>query len=427
MMARMRWRELGLLAYPTLLLLVGLSWLALARGEPFGAGPVRLGLALSILLLLGHFWLCWRLPGADQLLFPLAAGLTAIGQLMISRLTPGLASRQAVWIALGMCALAIGVSLLPSVAWLKRYRYSLAALGLALVLVTMVLGVDPNGSGARLWLGLGGIYFQPSELLKILLVVFFAAYLDDYRELLAYAGPRLGPFRLPPLPYLAPLLAMFGVSQAVLIGQRDLGAALLFFGIFLSMLYVASGRVSYVLLGAALFLVGAQLAQALFGVVRTRVMIWLDPWSLADSSGYQMVQALMAFGAGGVFGRGLTYGYPNYIPAVHTDFIIAAVGEELGLAGTLAVLALYMLLVERGLRAALDCRDSFGTLLATGLTSVIGIQALVILGGTLRLIPLTGITLPFVSYGGSSILANFLLLGLLLRVSAERRSIPGDG
>lgn len=423
MTTRLRWRELGLLAYPILLLLLGLGWLALARGESVTVGRLQPALLLALLFVLGHLWLCWRLPAADQLLLPIAAGLTGIGELMICRLTPELAYRQLVWVGLGMLALAAGAVLLPSVAWLKRYRYSLAALGLALVLLTMVLGVDPNGSGARLWLGFGGVYLQPSELLKVLLVVFFAAYLDEYRELLTYAGPRLGPLRLPPLPYLAPLLAMFGISQAVLIGQHDLGAALLFFGIFLSMLYVASGRVSYVLAGAALFLAGAQLAQALFGVVRLRVAIWLDPWSLADGPGYQLIQALMAFGAGGVFGRGLASGYPEYIPAVHTDFIIAAIGEELGLAGSLATLALYMLLVDRGLRIALASRDSFGTLLATGLTSVVGIQALVILAGTLRLIPLTGITLPLVSYGGSSILANFLLLGLLLRVSAEGRRI----
>lgn len=427
MTTRLRWRELGLLAYPALLLLLGLGWLALARGESVTVGRLQPALLLALLFVLGHLWLCWRLPAADQLLLPIAAGLTGIGELMITRLTPALAYRQLVWVGLGMLALAAGAALVPSVAWLKRYRYSLAALGLALVLLTMVLGVDPNGSGARLWLGFGGVYFQPSELLKVLLVVFFAAYLDEYRELLTYAGPRLGPLRLPPLPYLAPLLAMFGISQAVLIGQHDLGAALLFFGIFLSMLYVASGRVSYVLAGAALFLAGAQLAQALFGVVRLRVAIWLDPWSLADGPGYQLIQALMAFGAGGVFGRGLASGYPEYIPAVHTDFIIAAIGEELGLAGSLATLALYMLLVDRGLRIALASRDSFGTLLATGLTSVVGIQALVILAGTVRLIPLTGITLPLVSYGGSSILANFLLLGLLLRVSVEgRRTADGS-
>jgi cell division protein FtsW (lipid II flippase) len=287
----------------------------------------------------------------------------------------------------------------------------------------MVLGVDPNGSGARLWIGFGGLYFQPSELLKILLVIFFAAYLDEYRELLAHAAWRVGPLHLPPLPYLAPLLIMFGVSQAVLFWQRDLGAALLFFGIFLSMLYVASGRLSYVLMGALLFVVGSAFSFTLFSHVQLRVSIWLDPWAQRDAGGYQLVQALYALGGGGVFGSGLGFGYPDYIPAVQTDFIIAAIGEELGLAGSLATVALYMLFLVRGLRAALASVDPFNALLAAGLTSVVAIQALVILGGTLRLMPLTGVTLPLVSYGGSSILANFILLGLLLRISAEGEAV----
>jgi cell division protein FtsW (lipid II flippase) len=303
---------------------------------------------------------------------------------------------------------------------LRRYRYTLAALGLGLVLITMIFGVDPNGSGARLWLGFAGLYFQPSELLKILLVIFFAAYLDDYRDLLVHSGARFGPLRLPPLPYLAPILLMFGLSQLVLFVQRDLGAAMLFFGIFIGMLYVASGRLSYVAAGGLLFLIGVWIAYLLFSHVRLRVAIWLDPWPQAETGGYQLVQALMALGAGGVLGSGLGQGYPGYIPAVHTDFIIAAIGEELGLAGSLGVVALYMLFVARGFHVALRATDPFVSLLAAGLTTVVGLQALVILGGTLRLMPLTGITLPLVSYGGSSVLANFILLGLLLRVSAER-------
>jgi cell division protein FtsW (lipid II flippase) len=415
-----RWLELSLLVYPAGLLLLGLAWLTANRGGHVDTAGLAAGAYFTLLLVVGHLWLCWRLPAADQMLLPIAAGLAALGQLMVTRLLPDLALRQTIWVTIGLVAMAAAASLLPSVGRLKRYRYSLAVLGLALVLVTMVLGVDPNGSGARLWIGFGGIYFQPSELLKVLLVIFFAAYLDEYRELLAHAGPRFGPVRLPPLPYLLPLLIMFGISQAVLFWQRDLGAALLFFGIFLSMLYVASGRASYVWLGGLLFFAGAFLSHLLFSHVRLRVSIWLDPWSQAEGGGYQLVQALMALGAGGVLGSGLGQGYPEYIPAVHTDFIIAAIGEELGLVGALATVALYMLLVERGLRASLSSTDGFGALLAAGLTAVVGIQALVILGGTLRLMPLTGITLPLVSYGGSSILANFILLGLLLRVSAER-------
>lgn len=421
------WRglERELLLYPGGLLVLGLAWLVAARGGRIEAAGLAAGFSFAAMLLFGHLWLCWRLPRADQLLLPIAGGLAALGQVMVTRLAPELAFRQTLWVMLGLVGMAAAAALLPSVVWLKRYRYSLAALGFALVLATLVFGQDPNNSGARLWFSFGGLYFQPSELLKVLLVIFFAAYLDEYRELLTHGGPRLGPLRLPPLPYLAPLLVMFAISQAVLFWQRDLGAALLFFGIFLSMLYVASGRVSFVIFGAGLFLLGSLFASAAFSHVKLRIAIWLDPWSQADAAGYQVVQALIALGSGGVFGSGLGFGYPDYIPAVHTDFIIAAIGEELGLAGALATVALYMLFVERGLSVAVRSADGFSTLLASGLTAVFGIQALVILAGALRLMPLTGITLPLVSYGGSSILANFILLGLLLRVSGE--SAVGSG
>jgi cell division protein FtsW len=214
---------------------------------------------------------------------------------------------------------------------------------------------------------------------------------------------------------------MLTLALGLVVLQRDLGAALLLFGLFLAMVFVATGRLTYVLGSLMLFVLGADLLYRLFSVVTVRVETWLDPWATASTTGYQLVQGLTALAAGGVFGSGLTYGYPEYVPAVHTDFMIAAIGEELGLVGTLGVIGLYVVLVHRGLRVAMLTRDSFAALLAAGLTSVIGIQALVILGGTLKLIPLTGVTLPLLSYGGSSVLANFVLLGLLLAISAEAR------
>ncbi|MDP8924138.1 MAG: FtsW/RodA/SpoVE family cell cycle protein, partial [Chloroflexota bacterium] len=369
--------------------------------------------------LAAHVWLTVRVPFADQLLLPLVAAICALGQIVVSRLVPELAVRQSLWVGVGVTALLGVVTVLPGLGWLRRYRYTWAAVGTLLVLSTFVLGIDPNGSGARLWLGAGGVYFQPSEVFKVLLVVFFAAYLDDYRELLTYAGPRIGPLTLPPLPYLTPLLGMLTLALLVVVLQRDLGAALLFFGVFLALLYAASGRALYVVLGLALFMLGATLLYQLFDHVQLRVDIWLDPWSRAERGGFQVVQGLTALAAGGLFGTGLDYGYPEYVPAAHTDFVIAAIGEELGLAGALAVVALYMLVVHRGFHIALATRDSFAGLLAVGLTAVVGIQALVILGGTLKLMPLTGVTLPLLSYGGSSILANFILLGLLMLISHE--------
>lgn len=419
--ARPRWLELALLAFPILLLATGLTQMALARGDMPDRTERTLVAALAAALFAVHCWLTLRYPRADQVLLPTAAMLAALSMLMVARLAPDLATRQAMWVGVGSAALLGTVTILPGVSWLRQYRYTWAALGLALVLSTFVFGVDPNASGARLWLGFGGVFFQPSEILKILLVVFFAAYLDDYRELLALSSVRVGPLSLPPLPYLAPLLLMLAIALGTVVLQRDLGAALLLFGLFLAMLFVATGRITYVVGSLAIFLFGADLLYRYFSVVKIRVETWLDPWATATTTGYQLVQGLTALAAGGVFGAGLTYGYPGYVPAVHTDFMIAAIGEELGLAGTLGVVGLYVLLVHRGLRIAMLTSDSFATLLAAGLTSVVGIQALVILGGTLKLIPLTGVTLPLLSYGGSSVLANFVLLGLLLAVSAEPR------
>ncbi len=417
------WRgtELWLLLFPTAILLIGITTLVLASGGELAPRSFTAGFAFALFLIVAHGWLTYRYPAGDQILLPIAATLCAVGQLMITRLEPELAVRQSLWVGVGFAAMIGTLVLLPSVAWLRRYRYLWAGVGLTLVLSTFVLGVDPNGSGARLWLGFGGVLFQPSEVLKILLVIFFASYLDDHRELLTFAGPRIGPLRLPPLPYLAPLGAMFLLSVLVLLLQRDLGAALLFFSVFLAMLYVASGRALYVVAGLSLFVLGALLMYQVFGHVKIRVDTWLDPWATSETTGYQLVQALTALASGGLIGEGLTFGFPEYVPAVHTDFIIAAIGEELGLTGALAVVALYALLVSRGCKIAIESRDTFAALLAAGLTAVVGIQALVILGGTLKLMPLTGVTLPLLSYGGSSVLANFIIVGLLLAISAQAK------
>ena len=416
---RIRGRELGLLVLAGCILGVGLWQMDLARDGALTTRSLTALGAFAAAFLVAHVWLTVRLPYADQLLLPLAAAICALGQIVVSRMVPELAVRQGMWVGVGVVALLGLVTVLPSIGWLRRYRYTWAALGTLLVLSTFVLGIDPNGSGARLWLGAGGVYFQPSEVFKVLLVVFFAAYLDDHRELLTYAGPRVGPLILPPVPYLTPLLGMLALALMVVVLQRDLGAALLFFGVFLALLYAGSGRALFVVLGLALFAVGATLLYQFFDHVQLRVDTWLDPWSRAERGGFQLVQGLTALAAGGLFGSGLTFGYPEYVPAAHTDFVIAALGEELGLAGTLAVVGLYVLIVNRGFHIALGTRDSFAELLAVGLTSVVGIQALVILGGTLKLMPLTGVTLPLLSYGGSSILANFILLGLLMTISHE--------
>jgi cell division protein FtsW (lipid II flippase) len=293
--------------------------------------------------------------------------------------------------------------------------------GLALVALTLLVGEDVTGTGTRLWISIGPWNFQPSEMLKILIVVFLASYLDERRELLSGGVFRLGRLKLPPLPYLLPLLFMWGISLAVLVLQEDLGAAVLFFAIFLAMFYMATGSAGYVALGGVLFVVGALLAYTIFAHVQARVGIWLNPWADPSGRGYQTIQSLVALSAGGVFGVGLGYGHPGYIPAVHTDLVFAALGEEIGLAGLLAIVGLYLALVARGIHIALHTVDGFAALLAAGLSLALGLQALLIIGGTLRVLPLTGITLPFISYGGNSLLTNFLLIGILLRVSMEKQ------
>jgi cell division protein FtsW (lipid II flippase) len=384
--ARPRWTELLLLVFPIMLLATGLTLIALARGDAPSIDDRLLVVTLATALFLMHIWLTIRHHRADQVVLPTAAMLAALSMVMVARLEPELAARQALWVCVGALALVLTLAVVPSIGWLRQYRYTWAALGLLLVLSTFLFGIDPNGSGARLWLGFGGVYVQPSEIL--------------------------------------PLLLMLAVALGIVVLQRDLGAALLLFGLFLSMLFVATGRITYVLGSLALFALGADILYRFFSVVKVRVETWLDPWATASTTGYQLVQGLTALAAGGLFGTGLTYGYPGYVPAVHTDFMIAAIGEELGLAGSLAVIGLYVVLVHRGLRVAMLTADSFAALLAAGLTSVLGIQALVILGGTLKLFPLTGVTLPLLSYGGSSVLANFVLLGLLLAVSAEPKRRP---
>ena len=410
--------------------------------------PSTLPLLLFIAVSLG---LSLRSPDADQIMLPLVALLAGMSLMLTARLEPslhvlyqcvaadgtryscydGIDEKQSLWVTLGVLVLAailfapwdrllirgLGLSLLN---FLDHYRYIWLALGLLLIGATFIFGVDPNGSGVNLWFNFGLFLFQPSELLKIILVIFMASYLNEHREVVT-SGYRLGPVTLPPLPYLVPLVGMWGLAMATIIFQRDLGAALLLFSVFLAMLYAATGRGWYVLIGLLAFALGAYLLYQVLPIVALRVQVWLDPWATARGSGYQIVQAIYALASGGIFGQGLGMGVPAIVPAIHTDFIFTAIGEELGLAGTLAVLIAYALLVFRGLHIALTIPGrfrGFEQLLAFGLTSIIAVQTLIILGGNLRLIPLTGITLPFVSYGGSSVLVNFLIVGLLMRISA---------
>ena len=423
-------------------------WLgAQAAGEvpaSYGfAPPDPRGLAVYLAALLAvHVAFVLAGRRTDQILLPTVGMLGGIGLLLMQRLPQGLVTQslgaavlglgqlQLLWLAISLAVIAILALGVRSDRWLRAYKYTWAAAGITLLAMTFVLGSDVNG--ARLTLSIGPLSGQPSELLKVILVVFLAAYLSENRALLAVETTRLGPLRLPPVPYLAPMVAMWAIALGVVVVQRDLGAALLFFAVFLALLFVATGRVSYVAGGLVLFLAGSAVLYHLFPYVQARVDNWLDPFRDPLGQGFQTVQALYAFARGGLVGVGLGAGLPTIsgnlpIPAIHTDYPLAALGEELGLMGLLAILGLYLVVVERGLRIAAAARDEFRALLAAGLSLVIGIQALIIAAGNLKLIPLTGITLPLISYGGSSLLANAIAVGLLLALSDEGESPAAPG
>jgi cell division protein FtsW (lipid II flippase) len=425
--------ELELLLIPSLLIACGLLLVVLVdRGDLFfDWEDIYTASAFVAALLVVHVFLSLRGFRGDQVIFPVAAVLSGIGLVMMQRFDilsedeqlQGIAIRQTIWVFLGIVALMATVALFPWLHRMRRYKYTLAAFGLVLLIGLLVPGLGTERGGARLWYDLGPILFQPSELVKVIIVFFLAAYLDERRDLLA-SEYRVGPFRLPPLPYLAPMAAMWGLSMLALVLLKDLGAALLFFGIFIAMLYSLTGRALYVAVLGFLFVAGAYLAYQVFAHVQTRVDTWLYPFSDIDDTSYQIAHSLFALGSGGLYGSGLGYGFPEVIPAVQTDFVFSAIGEELGLIGSLAVLGLYLLLVYRGFYIALRARHGFNQLLGIGITTIFGLQTFIIVAGDIKLIPLTGITLPFVAYGGSSLLTNFLMVGLLLGISADVRE-PG--
>ena len=386
----------------------------------------------------------WPGRRTDQVLLPAVSLLGGISLLLMERLPQdlvvqrffgssfGLADVQLIWLvgAIGV-ATTLGI-VVRSDSWLRRYKYTWAAAGVGLLLLTFVLGTEINGQ--RLTLQIGPMSGQPSELLKVILVVFLAGYLSENRALLVEQDTRVGPLRLPPLPYLAPMVAMWAIALGIVVVQRDLGAALLFFGVFLALLYAATGRISLVVIGLVLFLLGSAAMANLFEHVRTRIDVWLDPFADPLGAGYQVIQALHAFARGGLLGQGLGGGLPEIggrppIPEIHTDFPLAALGEELGIVGVVAILGIYLVIVERGLRIGVAAADDFRSLLAIGLALVIGIQAFIIAAGNLKVLPLTGVTLPFISYGGSSLMANALVVGLLLALSdkgVEPPPPPGE-
>lgn len=409
-----------LLALATLFVFAGLAAIALARPlqqDVWQTFTLWFLCSLSATLVLKSL-----LPGHDPLLLALPILLSGWGLVALERLAPAFADRQALWLVISTVAMLAAAVFPHLLRWLRAYRYSLLAAALLLLLATIVLGRNPSGfeSAPRLWLSFGAFYFQPSELMKVILVAFMASYLAEQSAIRAGPIPAGGMAASPRL--LGPMLLMWLLCMIILVWQRDLGAAMLFFIVFLLLLYLTTGDRRLIAGGFLLILLAGLAAYQLFDVVQLRVDIWLNPWPEADGRAYQIVQSLMAFGAGGIFGAGVGQGFPGYVPVVHSDFIFAAIAEEWGLLGVIGILSSLGVLAWRGLAITLTHPGAaFHKLLAAAITLTLLVQALMIMAGVLKLLPLTGVTLPFISYGGSSLLACQIMIGLLLRLSSGAR------
>jgi len=428
-----RGAELALLGFAT-----GVTGVALLIVEANQEQGVSWDL-LSYTLAFGTLFVCAHVairrfaPYADPVLLPVVALLNGLGLVLIHRLdldrgvAPGgpSAGQQMLWTLVGVVGFTLVVVFLSDHRLLARYDYICGVSGLVLLAIPALLPAGlSETNGAKIWIRLPGFSIQPAEFSKILLLIFFAGVLVTKRNLFVSVGTHLFGMDLPRPRDLAPLLAAWVISVAVMVFEKDLGTSLLLYASFLVLVYVATERFSWVVIGLALFGAGSLAAYHLFGHVRDRVQTWIDPFADPEGAGYQMVQSTFSFATGGVFGTGLGNGQPGTVPAASTDFIIAVVGEELGLVGLAGVLLLYTIVIVRGLRTAIAVRDSFGKLLAAGLSSTLAIQLFIVVGGVTGLIPLTGLTTPWMSYGGSSLLANYLLLAVLVRIShAARRPI----
>ena len=437
-----RTAELVLLVFSYLVSLAAFAQVDLVMLDGLSTSFTSFALILGASLIGGHVALRFLAPYADPVILPVVGLLNGLGLAMIHRLELADANPVAIsepdfvaqlrWLVLAVIVFTIVLLIIRDHRALQRYTYTAMLVGLVLLVLPLLPLIGTEINGARIWVQLpvprGSLSFQPAEVAKIVLIVFFAGYLVMKRDVLALARSRVLGVDLPRGRDLGPIVVAWAVSLAVLVFERDLGTSLLFFGLFVAMLYIATERRSWLIIGAVLFSAGAFVAYHLFAHVRLRVSIWIDPFVNEATDGYQIAQSLYGFATGGILGVGLGNGHPDFVPFAKTDFIMSAFGEELGLTGVMALLVLYAIVIERGMRTAIAVRDPFGKLLAAGLSIAIGIQVFVVVGGVMKLIPLTGLTTPFLSYGGSSLVANWALVALLLRVSDAARRPPGtDG
>ena len=424
-------RELFSLVPAALLVTAGFAAVFIQRSNVLSNVSLTYGAIFLALCLAGHIFIRFTLPYADPYLFPLVAVLASFGLVMVYRISATDARQQAQWFVVGLILFVATIVVFRDYRKLEQYRYIIVAVSLALLLVPRLPGVGYSANGAYLAIRLpGGITFQPTEFSKIGLVIFLASYLRDTRQVMVLGARRVLGVTLPPIKHFGPVLVIWGVAMVILFLLHDVGSSLMFYGALLSMLYVATGRLSFVVIGLAAFLIGADYAGTHVAHIHGRFETWLHPFQPrlyhAALGSYQVANGIFAQAAGGLFGQGfgqsiLTAGSAQLIPFAQTDMIYAVVTNELGLFGATAVLVAYLLFVYRGMRIAVLSRDSFSTLLAVGLSSVFALQVFVIVGGVTRVIPLTGVTLPFISYGGASIVANFVLVALLLLTSDRAR------
>jgi peptidoglycan glycosyltransferase len=419
MTARARRRsELALMLMAALVTVGAYVLVALGRTANLPADLVPFLVQLLVLLAATHVATRLLAPQADATLVPLAALLNGVGFVMIARLSTRLAGLQATWTLVGVAAFVVTLLVVRDVERLARMKWTFALGGVVLLLLPFAPVIGRNVNGSRIWIRVGSMSFQPGEVAKVTLAIFLAAYLAERRALLSVATWKVGPLRLPEPRHIGPLLGAWALSVAIMVGQKDLGSSILFLALFVTLMWLATAKASYPAIAGVLFAGAAFAAYKMrFGQVFTRVSIWLDPWADAQGKGYQLVQSTFSFASGGVTGTGLGLGSPTRIPEVKNDFIFVAIAEELGLLGSAAILIAFVLFVGSGLRVAVGAERVFSKLLAAGLTTIVAVQAFVIIGGVVRVVPLTGVTLPFVSYGGSSLVANYVLLALLVRIS----------
>ena len=427
-----RLAELGLLILAIAVSTSAYALVGLGTEDTIPANVYQYAAWLAALGLIIHIVVWWKAKYADPVLVPIAVLLNGLGLAMIYRVDLGRDEyqnsgvTQLIWMTLGV-ALAVGIIIfLGDHRWLRRYTFLSGFAALIFLMLPLIPGLGKTVNGARIWIGVGPMSFQPGEIAKILLAIFFAGYLVSYRDQLVLAGPKILGIRFPRLRDFGPIIIAWVASVGILVFERDLGTSLLFFGLFVAMLYVATNKVSWIILGLGFFAAGAVAATFLFSHVGQRVDGWLnaltaEEYNKTPGGSYQLVQGLFGMSNGGLTGTGLGEGRPNMVPYAESDFIYASLGEELGMAGLFVILLCYLFIFQRGIKTAQQLRDGFGTLLATGLSFTIALQVFVVVGGVTRLIPLTGLTTPFLAQGGSSLIANWMIIALLLRISDNAR------